>query len=97
VRQRIERDAQALELRDRPTLVLPCITDPARREHREERCPRRGGAARVHDLGVGHEPNRVSGIPDAPADVGVLAVEEEAFIHPAERLEQVAPEEDARA
>jgi hypothetical protein len=92
-----QSDSEALEEGHRGALMLPRVTDAAGREHGEQA---RAGSRRtsfVHGDGVRLEPDLESGITDAPADIEILAVEEETLVEAAQTLENRAPDQQARS
>ena len=93
-----ERDAERLEAGGPRPEVLARVAHAAARGDRlrvaraPRRRRRRGGPRRA-----GSKRTRVAGVHEPPAEVGVLAVEEEALVEAADRLEGVAADEHAGA
>src|SRR4051794_13008369 len=93
--ERAQCDAAALGRGPGPAAVLLCVPEPACRQHRQERRPRRRRAALVDDPGGRLEHDLAAAVPDAAAEVDVLAVHEEPFVEAAELLEHGPPHENA--
>src|SRR5437588_12877247 len=90
VGQRLERDPEPFERRHGRGRVLAGVADSALGEHREETRPRRGGAAGVADDCGRLIADVVARRAKPPAEIHVLAVEEEALVEPAQPVERVA-------
>src|SRR5207244_5227154 len=86
VRQRAEGQTRALEHGEERPAVLAGVADAARGEDGEEARARRRGSADVPRDRGGLVPDVAAGVADAPAEVDVLGVEEEALVPAAEPL-----------
>src|SRR4051812_21391531 len=75
-----EPDADTLEKCRRRGPMLARVPDPARDRDRQNRRERRGGAADVRDHGVRPIRDAMPAVPEARAEVRVLAEEEEPFV-----------------
>ena len=87
VRERTERDPEAIERGVRPRVVLPGIPDAARGQERQRRRPPGRGTFEMDDVSRGLVPDPVSVVAKPFAEIDVLAVQEEGLVPSTELLE----------
>ena len=90
-----ERDPDPLEQRRNAVVVELRVPEPARHERGEQRRAWRRLPAHMHGTSAGLELDAVAGLPHPPAEIDVVAVEEEPLVPPPELLERRTPHEHA--